>query len=158
MSSICKCLSTVLGPPPAPCDSNCIYAPNILVHDSITACDLAGEIDISPIIAKCGGLTAKYSIISQKNVTGVPTITATKINFVPANNNYETGEIVYKVSCGILSAVGKVIIVYKNMCVDVTCGNTKVCNKCTGLCENLPGGLLVEGSSLGSNNGGLTVI
>ena len=137
MASICQCLSTVISPPPAPCDSNCIYAPNILVHDSVTACDLLGEIDISPIIAKCGGLPDSYSIVSSKNVTGTPTINSEQVTFIPFNNNYESAEIVYKVSCGILSAIGKIIIVYKNNCVGVTCASNQICNKCTAVCETI---------------------
>ena len=135
MASICQCLSTVISPPPAPCDANCIYAPSILVSNSVTACDELAEIDISPIIAKCGGLPVSYSIVSYKNVTGTPTIDSDKITFVPFNNNYESDEIVYKVSCGILSAIGKIIIVYKNECVGVTCASDRICNKCTGICE-----------------------
>ena len=137
MPSICQCLSTVTSPPPAPCDSNCIYAPNILVSNSVTACDVLAEIDISPIIAKCGGSPVSYSIVSYKNVTGTPTIDSDKVTFVPFNNNYESAEIVYKVSCGILSAIGKIIIVYKNNCVGVVCTTDKICNKCTGLCETI---------------------
>lgn len=155
---ICSCM--VMSPPPSsPCNSNCIYAPNLLVSDQVTACVvIPTDIDISPVIAACGDIDAKYAIISYKNVTGKPTIDADAITFIPANNNYAPGEIVYKVSCGILSATGKVIIVYKNECIDITCDDNETCNKCTGLCESLPGGLAVGGSSLGSNNGGLTVI
>ena len=137
MRSICQCLSTVISPPPAPCDANCIYAPSILVSNSVTACDVLAEIDISPIIAKCGGLPVSYSIISYKNVTGTPTINPDKVTFVPYNNNYESAEIVYKVSCGILSAIGKIIIVYKNNCVGVTCSTNQTCNKCTGICQTI---------------------
>jgi hypothetical protein len=136
MASICQCLSTVISPPPAPCDSNCIYAPSILVSDSVTACDVLAEIDITPIIAKCGDSPVSYSIISYKNVTGVPTIDSEKVTFVPFNNNYASAEIVYKVSCGILSAVGKIIIVYKNNCVGTSCAEFMTCNKCTGICED----------------------
>lgn len=137
MRSICQCLSTVISPPPAPCDANCIYAPSILVSDSVTACDELAEIDISPIIAKCGGLPVSYSIVSYKNVTGTPTIDSDKVTFVPYNNNYESGEIVYKISCGILSATGKIIIVYKNNCIGADCPINHVCNKCTGDCVEL---------------------
>ena len=154
---ICSCM--VVSPPPSsPCNSNCIYAPNLLVADQVTACAGATDIDISPIIAACGDITAKYAIISSKNVTGTPTIDADAITFVPANNDYAPAEIVYKVSCGILSATGKVIIVYKNNCVDITCGASEICNKCTGICETIVGGLSVGGSGIGTNNGGLTVI
>jgi hypothetical protein len=107
---ICSCL--VVSPPPnTPCNSNCIYAPNMLVADQVTACGLATDIDISPIIAACGTTAAKYAIISSKNVTGTPTITKDAITFVPANNDYAPAEIVYKVSCGILSATGKVMFI-----------------------------------------------
>jgi len=133
---ICSCLVT--SPPPStPCDSNCIYAPNLLVADQVTACvAIATDINISPVTAICS-TPATYSIISSKNVTGTPTITSTKITFIPANNNYASGEITYKVSCGILSAIGKVIIVYKNNCVGISCPTNQVCNKCTGACQNL---------------------
>ena len=131
MGSMCQCIATVVGPPAPKCNSNCIYAPNMLVSDSVTACDESAEIDISPIVAKCGSSPKSYKILSSKNVTGTPTITATTITFVPANNNYATAEIVYKVSCGMLSDIGKIIIVYKNECVGVDCETSEGCNKCT---------------------------
>lgn len=133
---VCSC--TVLTPKPkALCDDNCIYAPNMLVSDQVTACDGVTNIDISPIIAKCGDNQPYFSILSYKNVTGQPTITSNQITFTPANNNYAPGEIVYKVSCGILSASGKIIIAYKDNCSGVICTNGKICNKCTGNCENI---------------------
>lgn len=132
--SLCSCL-IIDPPPPSPCDSNCIYAPNMLVSGQVTACAGSTDIDISPVVAACGGITPKYTIISSKNVTGTPTITEDIITFTPANNNYESGQIVYKVSCGILSAIGKIIIVYTNNCVDTECDQYETCNKCTGLCE-----------------------
>ena len=131
---ICSCM--VISPPPVnPCDKNCIYAPDMLVADQVTACAGATDIDISPITTRCGTTVPKFSILSYKNVTGVPSIVADKITFTPANNNYAPAEIVYKVSCGILSASGKVIIVYKNECIDVTCPDNRICDKCTGICE-----------------------
>ena len=108
----------------------------MLVADQVTACAGSTDIDISPVTTTCGTLTPKFSIISYKNVTGIPTITANKITFVPANNDYAPAEIVYKVSCGILSASGKIIIVYKNECIDVTCTSNQLCDKCTGICES----------------------
>ena len=153
--SLCRC--TVLNPPSSPCNSNCIYAPNMLVSDSVTACDLSGEIDITPIVTKCGTNPVNYSIVSYKNVANV-TISSTQIDFVPVNNNYESGEITYRVACGILSAVGKIIIVYKNNCLAVSCASNEKCNKCTGDCDSLPGGLITGGSILGSTTGGLSVI
>lgn len=133
---ICSCL--VISPPPSnPCDSNCIYAPNLLVADQVTACsNVATDIDISPIIAACS-VEAKYTIVSYKNVTGVPTITSTAVTFIPANNDYKPAEIIYKISCGMLSDTGKIIIVYKNECIDITCGEGTICNKCTGICEDI---------------------
>lgn len=161
MGSICQCI--VLGPPAPVCDANCIYAPDMLISDSVTACDLLGEIDISPIVTKCGTNTKSYKILSSKNITGTPTITSSKITFVPANNNYAPGEIVYKVSCGMLSASGKIIIVYKNECTGVNCAVTEKCNKCTGNCEDLPGSIttIAPGSNgfvLNVPNGGINVI
>jgi len=129
----------------------------MLVSDSVTACDLLGEIDITPIITKCGTNPVNYSIVSYKNVANV-TISSTQIDFVPVNNNYESGEITYRVACGILSAVGKIIIVYKNNCLAVSCASNEKCNKCTGDCDSLPGGLITGGSILGSTTGGLSVI
>lgn len=133
---ICSCM-VMSPPPPKQCDNNCIYTPDMLVADQVTACDGSTDIDISPILAACGGIEPKYTILSYKNVTGTPTITENKITFTPANNNYAVAEIVYKVTCGILSNSGKIIIVYKNNCSDITCPDGKVCNKCTGLCEDL---------------------
>lgn len=129
--AICTC--SVISPP-TKCDSNCIQAPNMLVSNSVTACDLSGEIDISPIVTKCGSNPVYYSIISYKNVSD-PTINSSEITFKPVNNNYESGEIVYKVSCGILSDVGKIIIVYKNKCTGVICEPGYTCDKCTGQCN-----------------------
>jgi len=129
---ICKC--TVINPP-VTCNSYCIQAPNMLVSDSVTACDLSGEIDISPVIARCGTDTVHYTILSYKNVSNV-TITSSQIDFTPVNNNYESGEITYKVSCGMLSDVGKIIIVYKNNCVNTICGDYQTCDKCTGDCND----------------------
>ena len=60
----------------------------MLVSDSVTACDLSGEIDITPIVTKCGTNPVNYSIVSYKNVANV-TISSTQIDFVPVNNNYE---------------------------------------------------------------------
>jgi hypothetical protein len=128
----------VISPPPViPCNSNCIYAPDLLVADQVTACAGSTVIDISPITANCGSIEPKFTILSYKNVTGIPTITENTITFVPANNNYAPAEIVYKVACGLLSASGKVIIVYKNECIDITCETGERCNKCTGLCEEI---------------------
>jgi len=133
---ICSCLVT--SPPPAiPCNSNCIYAPNMLITDQVTACDGITDIDISPIIVACNADVARYKIVSFKNVQGIPAITSNKITFTPENNNYESGEIVYKISCGILSATGKIIIVYKNNCIGADCPINHVCNKCTGNCVEL---------------------
>lgn len=134
MASICSCM--VISPPPVvPCNGNCIYTPNLLVADQVTACAGSTDIDISPITTSCNGITPKYTILSYKNVTGVPTITPTKVTFTPANNNYAAAEIVYKVACGMLSRSGKIIIVYKNECIDTICSEYNTCNKCTGVCE-----------------------
>ena len=107
----------------------------MLVSDSVTACDELAEIDISPIITRCGADTVHYAILSYKNIAAKPTITADTITFIPQNNDYATAEIVYKVSCGVLSAVGKIIIVYKNECVGITCEESEYCDKCTGICQ-----------------------
>jgi archaellin len=109
----------------------------MLVADQVTACAGSTDIDISPVTVTCGNIEPKFTILSYKNVTGVPIITENKITFTPANNNYAPAEIVYKVACGLLSASGKVIVVYKNNCTDVTCSDNKVCNKCTGNCEEV---------------------
>lgn len=151
--AICTC--SVISPP-IKCDSNCIQAPNMLVSNSVTACDSSGEIDISPIIAKCGGDTVYYNILSYKNVSN-PTITSSQITFTPVNNNYEVGEITYKVSCGMLSDVGKITIVYKNNCDGITCPPNNTCNKCTGVCTPLDGSIGVGGSAINGTNT-LTVI
>jgi len=133
---ICSCM--VMSPPPvAPCNGNCIYAPDLLVVDQVTACAGSTVIDISPVTVTCGDIEPRFTILSYKNVTGVPTITENAVTFTPANNNYAPAEIVYKVACGILSTSGKIIIVYKNNCLDITCINNKVCNKCTGICEDI---------------------
>ena len=133
---ICSCM--VISPPPVPpCNNNCIYAPNMLVADQVTACGPITDIDISPVTVSCKDIEPKFSIISSKNITGIPTITPDKITFTPANNDYASGEIVYKVSCGMLSTSGKIIIVYKNECIDITCDSSKICNKCTGICEDI---------------------
>lgn len=133
---ICSCM--VISPPPvAPCNNNCIYAPDMLVADQVTACAGSTDIDISPITVTCDTIEPKFTILSYKNVTGVPTITEDKITFIPANNDYAPAEIVYKVSCGMLSTSGKIIIVYKNECIDITCDDNKICNKCTGICEDI---------------------
>lgn len=151
--AICTC--SVISPP-IKCDSNCIQAPNMLVSNSVTACDSSGEIDISPIITKCGGDTVYYNILSYKNVSN-PTITSSQITFTPVNNNYEVGEITYKVSCGMLSDVGKITIVYKNNCDNITCPPNHTCNKCTGVCTPLDGNIGVGGSAINGTNT-LTVI
>lgn len=130
--AICTC--SVISPP-VTCNSYCIQAPNMLVSNSVTACDSTGEIDISPVIAKCGTDTVHYTILSYKNVAS-PTITSSQITFTPVNNNYEIGEITYKVSCGILSDVGKITIVYKDNCVNALCGDYQTCDKCTGDCND----------------------
>lgn len=133
---ICSCM--VISPPPVvPCNGNCIYAPDLLVADQVTACAGSTVIDISPVTVTCGDIEPKFTILSYKNVTGVPTITEDAVTFTPANNNYAPAEIVYKVACGMLSTSGKIIVVYKNNCVDITCTNNKVCNKCTGICEDV---------------------
>jgi hypothetical protein len=106
----------------------------MLVSNSVTACDLSGEIDISPIVAKCGNDPVYYTIVSYKNVSD-PTINSEEITFTPVNNDYQSGEIVYKVSCGMLSDIGKIIIVYKNNCVGVICDSGYTCEKCTGQCN-----------------------
>lgn len=154
---ICKC--SIIGPynpPPATCNSYCIYAPGLLVTDQVTACDGESEIDISPIVAVCKDITPKYTIVSAKNADNV-SITSEKITFTPVNNNYASAEIVYKVSCGMLADVGKVVIVYKSNCWDVTCDASTACNKCTGECDDLPGNLSTDGS-VGGLLGGLTLI
>jgi hypothetical protein len=116
--------------------------------NQVTACTTTPtDIDISPIIAACN-TPAKYTIVSYKNVTGVPTITSDKITFIPNNDDNKPSEIIYKVSCGILSAVGKVIITYINECMDVTCNPGFVCNKCTGDCEELQIDLSVNTSEI----------
>jgi len=154
MNPLCSCTPIVIGPPSL-CDNNCIYAPNMLVN-TVTACASETAINISPIVTKCGDTPVKYSIISYKNVTGVPTINSEQIIFTPANNNYAAGEIVYRVSCGILSKTGKIIIVYLNKCLDVNCTQTQICNKCTGLCEPLPGDLSIGKTAISFNkNNGL---
>jgi hypothetical protein len=135
----------VMSPPASPCDGNCIYAPNLLVADQVTACAGITDINISPVTVACSGVTPKYTILSSKNVTGTPTITSTKVTFTPANNNYAPGEIVYKVSCGMLSRSGKIIIVYKNECLDKTCPTGQICDKCTGLCIAAPIDLSADG-------------
>ena len=142
--AICKC--SVITPL-SKCDSNCIQAPNMLVSDSVTACDSTGEIDISPIVTKCGTNSVSYSIISYKNVSN-PTINSSGITFVPVNNNYESAEIIYKVSCGILSDTGKIIIVYKDRCVGVVCQSGYSCNKCTGVCSNVTNDLSAQRSDI----------
>jgi len=130
----------------------------MLVSDQVAACDESAEIDISPIVVKCGSTEKSYKIISSKNVTGIPTITATKITFTPADNNYASAEIIYKVSCGILSAIGKIVIVYKNNCVGVDCDSSERCNKCSGECVDIEGSLSVDVGSIIGINGGLTTI
>lgn len=110
----------------------------MLVSDQVTACDALAEILISPVVTTCGTTVPVYSIVSVKNVKPNPLITSTKITFIPENNNYETGEIIYKVSCGRLSSIGKILIVYKNNCITTNCTQYQICNKCTGLCENIP--------------------
>ncbi len=134
---ICSCLNLSLPRRDVPCDSNCIYAPDLLVSDQVTACAGATDIDISPVTVTCGTNDVYYTILSSTNITGNATITPTKITFTPANNNYAPAEIVYKVSCGMLSASGKVIIVYKNNCVGTVCADGKYCNKCTGNCIDM---------------------
>lgn len=130
---ICSCIN--LSPKPKrKCDSNCIYAPDLLVNDQVSACDGITDIDISPVIAACDDNEVYYTIISSKNITGNATITANKITFTPMNNNYMPSEIIYKVSCGMLSASGKVIIIYKNNCIGKVCPDNKYCDKCTGNC------------------------
>lgn len=151
--AICKC--SVISPQ-VKCDSNCIQAPNMLVSDSVTACDSSGEIDISPIVTKCGTDTVYYNIISYKNVAN-PTISSSQITFTPVNNNYEVGEITYKVSCGMLSDIGKITIVYKNNCSTITCPPNNTCNKCTGVCTPINGSIGVGGSAINGTNV-LTVI
>lgn len=154
---ICKC--SIIGPPPPPraqCNSYCIYAPGLLVDNQVTACDEETDIDISPIVAVCGDTTPKYSIVSVKNAENV-SITSEKITFTPVNNDYAAAEIVYKVACGMLSDVGKVVIVYKSNCWDVTCAAGTSCNKCTGDCDDLPGNLSTDGN-IGGVLGGLTLI
>lgn len=133
---ICSCM--VISPPPVvPCNGNCIYAPDLLVADQVTACAGSTVIDISPVTVTCGDIEPKFTILSYKNVTGVPTITEDAVTFTPANNNYAPAEIVYKVACGMLSATGKIIIVYKNNCIGADCPINHVCNKCTGNCVEL---------------------
>ncbi len=133
---ICSCM--VISPPPVvPCNGNCIYAPDMLVADQVTACAGSTDIDISPVTVTCGDIEPKFTILSYKNITGTPTITEDKITFIPANNDYAPAEIVYKVACGMLSTSGKVIVVYKNNCLDITCPDIQVCNKCTGICEDI---------------------
>lgn len=134
---LCTCTPTVISPPAPACGGNCIYTPNMLVTDQVTACDPVTDIDISPVIAACGSTPAVYSIISSKNVSN-PTITSTAVTFTPVNNNYAPGEIVYKVACGRLSDFGKIIIVYTNNCVNVNCDEYETCDKCTGDCIPIP--------------------
>ena len=151
---ICSCIN-ISPPPSSGCDNNCIYTPNLLSSNQVIACSTTPfDIDINPIIVACD-TTANYSIISYKNVTGAPTISPTKITFVPANNDYASAEIVYRVSCGIRSSVGKIIIVYKNECIDVVCNSSQKCNKCTGVCEDLPGNLSISktAKTVSLNNG-----
>ncbi len=144
---LCTCTPTVLSPPARPCNSNCIYAPNMLV-DTATACEPVVDIDISPIVVACGDITPVYSIIlgSLKNVASA-TITPTTITFIPENNNYATGELMYKIQCGRLSEVGKIIIVYKNECVGINCGEYETCDKCTGDCIPIPPEVSINSTS-----------
>ncbi len=153
---ICKCLTTITSSPPT-CKGDCIYTPNMLVHDSVTACDTLGTIDIKPSIAKCGTTTPIYSIYSYKNVSNV-VISPTTITFVPVNNNYEPGEIKYMIKCGILSRIGTILILYKNKCTG-TCTQAETCNKCTGDCTPLPDGDLSFGDSttISYNSDGLII-
>lgn len=143
--ALCECLIT--SPPPQPnCLGNCLYVPDMLVQDDeLTACSGASTIDISPVISNCGNDTVYYSIYSHnENVTNV-SINSEYITFTPVNNNYEVGEIIYMVRCGMLSKTGTIIIVYKNNCTQL-CDSGEICDKCTGDCEPAPPDLTTESS------------
>lgn len=135
---LCTCTPTVLSPPASPCNGYCIYAPDLLV-DTATACEPVVDVDMTATVTVCGDNTVTYTIIpgSLKNIASA-TISASTLSFIPENNDYATGELKYKIQCGRLSKVGKLIVVYKNECVGVACDEYETCDKCTGDCIPIP--------------------
>ena len=168
--SCCLCYPRVLGcstPPKSACpDGNCLRVPHLLVgsDDSVGPCGEEGLVPFANTgldTTLCGLLPPTFTILSYSDIFEDVSITSTGIYFTTTSATSEdpVGIIEYGVSCGQYAATATVTIILKNLCVGVLCATNQLCNRCTGVCAGVPGGIVAGGSVTGStNNGGLTVI
>jgi hypothetical protein len=165
MSNCCLCYPKVCGPKKPKCPSgNCLYIPHLLVgsENSVGPCNETGFIpfvDTGIDTTLCGATPPIYTILSHSNIFTNVSIDSTGINFTTTTSIEEAsvGVITYAVSCGANASTATATIILKNLCASVICPAGQFCEKCTGVCEDVPGSLVVSGSVLGAT-GGLTII
>ena len=167
--SCCLCYPKVTGcsstsTPKCP-SGNCLVLPHLLVGSEVSVgpCGEQGFIPFEDTGLKtelCGLATPQFKIISYAPIFEDVSINSSGITFTTtqATSNASAGVIQYAVTCGKYGEYATATIILKNLCAGKICDANEFCDKCTGNCEPIPGGIKVGGTSVTTPSGGINVI
>lgn len=144
MPNICGCLVT--SPPyVTTCKgNNCIYTPDLLIKssESVTPCGDVGIILLSDKVktplCTSEGITPLYEIVYTTTNVATTTINSSQITFSLQGGKLDIAEIHYKVTCGMYSNIGEIMIVPKSECTGVSIPQGQQCDPCTGALSDIP--------------------
>lgn len=169
INSCCTCFgnTVTLNPcnnPTSGC-GDCLTLGHIVVgcENSIAPCDVENTLKV-PFDCFCFPCqTPEFKILNTNSIKYATVVSIDKTGLVirpdgtgVANSKVEVN---FKAKCGegcdVKTDYGSVTIYLKDLCKGAFCGDSEICNECTGECDDVPGDLSTSGGSV-SIIGGLS--